>query len=326
MKAMIVSTLGDADVLRQEDRAIPQPGTGQVLIRVKAASVNFADIKARQGEYHGASHPPFIPGLDAVGTIEAVGSDVSDLSTGVRVAAFPEGGSYAEWVVADRRLVYPLPGAMDWETAAALPTVAFTSYMLLARVGQIEPSETVLVHAAAGGVGTTAIQMARLLGASRIFGTVSRPEKRSIVDSLGAEATEYEDGGFHRYVNDRTQGRGVDVILDSIGGSVSEDSLKCLAKFGRLVHFGSASGQPGSIRVSDLHATCRSVRGFSLGTVRMTKPDMIRPAARTVFDWVSEGKLTMQIGRHYPLSEAAAAHRWMESRQSIGKIILDVDA
>ena len=325
MKAVIVRDLGEPDVLSWEDRPVPEPGRGEVLVRVTATSVNFADIKARRGQYHGAGEPPFIPGLDAAGLIEKVGPGVESLTTGMRVAVFPKAGSYAEYVVADQMLVYPLPDAISWEAAAALPTVGFTAYTLLTQVGQLTPGESILIHAAAGGVGTTAVQLARLLGANRVIGTVSRPDKRAAVEAMGAEVIEYGDGHFADAVNDMTNGRGVDVVLDSIGGSVSEESLHCLAHFGRLVHFGSASGQPGHIRVSDLHASCRSARGYSLGTTRVERPQSIAPTARAVLELAAEKRLVMQIGRHYPLAEAAEAHRWMESRESIGKIILDVN-
>lgn len=326
MKAIVIRALGGPEVLGVEERPIPEPGAYQVLIRVAAASVNFADIKARQGRYHGAGQPPFIAGLDAVGIVERVGSHVTALSPGMRVAAFPSDGSYAEFVLADEKLAYPLPDAMSWETAAALPTVGLTAYTLLHDVAQLRPGETVLVHSAAGGVGTTAVQLARLLGAGPVFGTVGSSAKVSLVQGLGAQGVvDYTREPFSQRVNDWTEGRGVDVILDSVGGTVSEESLACLAPFGRLVHFGQSSGSGGRITVSDLHASCRAVLGYSLGTVRRTRPESLRPAAETVMRLAAAGRLMMQVGRRYPLLQAAEAHIWMESRQSTGKIVLMVD-
>lgn len=323
MKAMVVTSLGDPEVLQMMDLPVPEPGPGQVGIRVMATSVNFADVKARRGQYHGAGRPPFIPGLDVAGVVDRVGHGVSNLSPGMRVFAFPQGGSYAEYVVADEALVFALPQNIDWDMAAALPTVALTTYALLTQVGNLMAGESVLVHAAAGGVGTTAIQLARVLGASQIIGVVSRAEKVRTAQDAGADLViDTSQRDFVRVVLDTTKERGVDVVLDSIGGTVSEASLQCLAHFGRLVHFGSASGQPGHIQVSDLHATCRSVRGFSLGTVRSERPALVAPLAASVLELVGKGKLTMCIGRRYSLAEAANAHRWMESRESIGKIIL----
>lgn len=326
MKAMVATALGDAGVLRLETRPRPEPGADEVLIRVVATSVNFADIKAREGRYHGGAEPPFIPGLDAAGVVESVGRDVTRIAPGMRVVAFPHGGSYAEYVVARDILVFPIPETVAWAVAAALPIVSFTAYKLLADVARLNPGERVLVHAAAGGVGTTAIQLARIMGASQTIGTVSRDSKSAAARDAGADAVvNYAEPDWLEKVKALTQGDGVDVILDSIGGTVSEQSVTVLARFGRLVHFGSASGQPGHIRVSDLHASCRSVLGFSLGTVRVHRPELVRPAAEAVLQSVKEGRLTMAVGRRYPLAAAAEAHRWMESRQSTGKIILMVD-
>jgi NADPH2:quinone reductase len=242
----------------------------------------------------------------------------------MRVAAFPYGGSYAEYFVADETLVFPIPESMTWETAAAFPTVGLTAFALLSQVAELQAGESVLVHAAAGGVGTTAVQMAKVLGAGTVIGVVGSSEKSALVRELGAdEVIDASRDGFSERVLAMTGG-GVDVVLDSIGGLSSEQSLKCLAKFGRLVHFGSASGEPGRIVVSDLHATCRSVRGFSLGTVRRERPGAIAPLADAVMGMADRGQFRMVIGKHWPLARAAEAHHWIESRQSVGKIILDL--
>lgn len=325
MKAVVVTALGGPDVLRVEEWTKPEPKAGEVLIRVEATSVNFADIKARQGRYHGASEPPFVPGLDVAGTVEAVGSSVKGVSPGVRVIAFPSGGSYAEYVVAPQALVFPIPDSVDWETAAALPTVGFTAYKLLHDVGRLVAGERVLIHAAAGGVGTTAIQLAKLLGASQVIGTVSRDDKKATALLAGADQViNYRTEPFTERVKELTQGSGVDVILDSIGGVVSDESLEVLNWFGRLVHFGSASGESGHIVTSDLHASCRAVLGFSLGTARVRRPELLRNAAEAVLGYVQSGALHMYIGRRYPLEAAGQAQAWMESRESTGKIILTV--
>lgn len=326
MKAILVTDFGGPEVLEVREVAEPRPAAGQVRIKVAATSVNFADVKARHGQYHGAGSPPFVPGLDAAGVVDAVGDGVTDITPGMRVAAFPEGGSYAEYVLANASLVYPLPDNLTWDIAAALPTVGFTAYALLTQVGQLAPGDKVVVHAAAGGVGTTAIQLARILQAGQIIGIVGHPDKARAALEAGADLVHpMTEGRFADAVLHWTHGRGADVILDSIGGQASEESLTCLANFGRLVHFGSASGLPGRIAVSDLHASCRSVRGFSLGTVRVEAPKMVEPLAHAVLDLAQQGRLRMVIGRRYPLQEAAAAHAWIESRASTGKIILTVD-
>ncbi|HZG73274.1 MAG TPA: alcohol dehydrogenase catalytic domain-containing protein, partial [Chondromyces sp.] len=165
MKAVLVTRFGSPEGLKYKEVPKPAPAPNQVLIRVAATSVNFADIMSRYGKYHNGAQPPFIPGLDAAGTIESIGSKVKNLRVGQRVIAFPKNGSYAEYIVADEALTFPIPDALSFDTAAACPIVSFTSHKLLADVARLEKGETVLIHAAAGGIGTTAIQLAKLLGA-----------------------------------------------------------------------------------------------------------------------------------------------------------------
>ncbi|GIM46572.1 quinone oxidoreductase [Collibacillus ludicampi] len=325
MKAVVVTQFGYPEVMKCMSVDVPSVKSNQVLIRVKATSVNFADIKSRYGKYHGGTQPPFIPGLDAAGIIEAVGSDVQHLKVGQRVIAFPRTGSYAEYIVADESLTFVLPDNVDFETAAACPIVSFTAYKLLADVARLVPGETVLIHAAAGGVGTTAIQIARILGAGSVIGTVGNENKVAAAIEAGADHVIcYENVDFAEKVNELTDGRGADVILDSISGWVSEKSLDCLAMYGRLVHFGNASGEVGQFKTKDLHSSCRSVLGFSLGTTRKERPHLLRSAADHVLSYLAEGRLKMKIGKRFTLEEAAEAHRWVESRKSIGKVLLTV--
>lgn len=325
MKAVVVSDFGDPSVLHYTDQEIPKIGAGQVLIRVVATSVNFADIMSRQGRYHSGSKPPFIPGLDAAGIIEGTGADVQHLKVGQRVIALLKNGSYSEYVVSDENLTFPVPDSVDFETAAACPTVAFTSYKLLADVARVRPGDTVLIHAAAGGIGTTAVQLARLLGAAKVIGTVGSDRKRAVVTDAGADAViNYQTEDFAAEVNKMTGGKGADVILDSLSGEIAEKSLTCLAMYGRLVNFGSAGGGTGHFKTTDLHASCRAVLGFSLGTTIRNRPDLLTGAAKQLSEFLQDGRLNMKIGRHYPLKQAAEAQEWMESRQSTGKILLDV--
>ncbi|MET3288838.1 UNVERIFIED_CONTAM: NADPH2:quinone reductase [Brevibacillus sp. OAP136] len=325
MKAVVVTDFGGPEVMKVMAVDLPVVAPNQVLIRVAATSVNFADIKSRYGNYHGATKPPFIPGLDAAGVIEEVGCDVQHLQVGQRVIAFAKAGSYSEYIAADESLTFPLPDEVDFATAAACPIVSFTSYKLLADVGRLEAGETVLIHAAAGGVGTTAIQLAKLLGAGKVIGTVGSEQKIATALEAGADHVIcYQDGSFASQVNELTDGRGADVILDSISGWVTEQSIDCLAHYGRLVHFGNAGGEVGHIKTKELHASCRSVLGFSLGTTRKHRPHLLKSAADHVLPFLSDGRLTMKIGRVFPLDEAAEAHQLVESRQSLGKVLLEV--
>ncbi len=325
MKAVVVTAFGGPEVLQINEVNLPVIKPNQVLIRVEATSVNFADIKSRYGNYHGASAPPFIPGLDAAGVIEAIGSDVQQLQPGQRVIAFAKAGSYAEYIAADEALTFGLPDNVAFDTAAACPIVSFTAYKLLADVGRLAPGETVLIHAAAGGVGTTAIQLAKLLGAGRVIGTVGNKSKMATALEAGADhVISYQDEDFAEQVKGLTEGRGADVVLDSIAGRVSEKSLDCLAMYGRLVHFGNASGEVGHFQTKDLHASCRSVLGFSLGTTRKERPELLQGTADKVLGYLAEGRLHMKIGKRFSLDEAQAAHQLVESRQSTGKVLLQV--
>jgi NADPH2:quinone reductase len=323
LKAVFVTRLAGPDGLEIRDVEKPTPAPNQVLIRVAATSVNFADIKSTYGNYHNAGKPPFIPGLDAAGTIESIGSEVENFKVGQRVIGFPKNGSYAEYIVIEEPLVFTVPDSIDFETAAACPTVSFTSYKLLADVARLEQGESVLIHAAAGGIGTTAIQLAKLLGAGKVIGTVGNLEKANAALEAGADRVMSYDG-FAEKVNELTNGKGVDVIVDSLAGAITEESLSCLAPYGRLVNFGNASGRAGQISSYDLHSSCRSVLGFSLGTTRGKRPELLQSAANAVLPFLAEGRLKMNISRKFNLSEAATAQAWVESRKSTGKVILTV--
>jgi NADPH:quinone reductase len=323
MKAVVITEYGGPEVMKCMDVDIPSIGSTQVLIRVAVTSVNFADIKSRNGKYHGKGQPPFIPGLDASGTIVAVGDEVRDLKVGQRVIAFPKNGSYSEYIVADENLTFVLPDNVDFCTAAACPIVSFTSYKLLADAARLQPGETVLIHSAAGGIGTTAIQLAKILGAGLVIGTVGNENKISVALEAGADHVFcYENEDFAEKVNEITNGQGVDVILDSLSGWVAEKSLKCLAPYGRLVNFGNASGDSGKFKTTDLHSSCRSVIGFSIGTTIEKRPYLLRDTANKVLRYISDGRLKMKIGKCFSLEEAAKAHQWLESRQSTGKVLL----
>ncbi|MBB6455321.1 NADPH2:quinone reductase [Salirhabdus euzebyi] len=325
MKAILVPEFGPANVMQYQEVDLPKIGDQQVLIRVAAASVNFADIKSRFGN-KGGGKLPYIPGIDAAGTIEKIGSNVEYLKVGQRVIAFPLTGSYAEYIVADENLTFVLPNNVDFGTAAASPIVSFLSYKLLANVARLEKGETVVVHAAAGGVGTTAIQMAKILGAGQIIGTVGSQEKIPIAKEAGADQVIcYSEEDFSKRVNELTNGEGANVILDSIAGEIAEKSLECLATYGRLVHFGNSGGAPGQFLTKDLHASCRSVLGFSFGTTRKLRPHLLRPTAEKVLSFLASGQLKIQIGKVFSLDEAVKAHEWVESRKSTGKVLLKVE-
>ncbi len=325
MKGVVVEKFGGPEVLVYRDLDDPRPKANQVLMRVHRAGVNFADTKARVGAYHIKQSPPFIPGLDVAGTIVAVGPGVKTLKVGQRVVAFPQGGAYCELAVADEALAFPIPDSIKDDTAAAFPVVAGTSYAMLSRVAGLQAYEAVLLHSAAGGVGTTALQIAKQLKARPIIATVGSDTKKKVLAELGADAVvNYRSENYVEETLTLTDGRGVDVILNPLAGEILERDLDCLAPFGRLICFGHASGRPASIPSNLLQGSCRSVFGFSFGTLRSTRPQEVRGIMQAVITLLAQGKIRMMVGKQFPLAEAAEAHRYIESRKSTGKILLSI--
>ncbi|MBB6096635.1 NADPH2:quinone reductase [Deinobacterium chartae] len=322
MQAIVVHAYGNSEQLQWREWPDPEPGSGQVRIRTRLTSVNFADIAARRGGYDAGAAPPFVPGLDVVGTVEALGPGVRDLEVGTRVAAFPLGGSYATLTLAPAALTFPVPDTLGDEAVAGL-TVLTTAYGLLTRAGRLSPGETVLVHAAAGGVGSTAVQLARVLGAGRVIGTAGSARKCDFVRALGADfAIHSLEEDFAQRVLEVTGGTGADLILDPVSGAVLERGLSCLAPFGRLVSYSQMTERPAQISTRPLHRQNRAVIGFSNGHLRRSRPEALRPDVEALLRLLEEGRLKLQIGARFPLSEAARAHDLIESRQNVGKVLL----
>ncbi|WP_282142459.1 quinone oxidoreductase family protein [Cytobacillus oceanisediminis] len=324
MKAIAVTQYGSPDVLIYTEMEIPKIKRDQVLIKVENASVNFADVKVRIGQ-GGTGRFPFIPGLDAAGVVVEIGSEITKFKIGDRVVAFPSEGSYGEYAAAEENLTFAVPDEVALDKAAASLTVSFLSYKLLADIARIQNGETVLVHSAAGGVGTTAIQMAKILGADLVIGTVGNETKVPAAVEAGSDhVIVYEENDFAEKVIEITGGKGADIILDSLAGSITQKSFSCLAEYGRLIQFGNSSGKPGIINTNDLHKSCRSALGYSLGTTRKKRPESLRETAQKVMQFLKEERLHIRIGNRFPLEEAAEAHKLIESRMSTGKILLDI--
>lgn len=322
MHAVVAQSLGDASVLQWVETPEPKAEFGKVVISVGLTGVNFADIMARRGSYHSGRKTPFIPGLDCVGTIVAIGDGVQGLRVGQRVCAFPEGGTYAETVLASAVRTYPLDSSISDE-AAASALMLVTAYNCLTLAGRVAPGESVLVHAAAGGVGSIAVQMARKLGAGKIFATAGSEEKLAIARQAGADvAVNYTKEDVCKAILAATDGRGVDVILDSVAGDVFNNSLQALATFGRHVIYGIASGKPGTALTNVLHPENRAVVGYSTGNYLKNKPEALRPGVEASLKMVAEKAVNVLVGARYPLKDAADAHRYVEERKSRGKVIL----
>ena len=323
MQAVFVTEFGAPEVLRAQDAPIPDPGPGQVRLKVAATTVNFADIQGRRSSYIVSRTPPFIPGLEAAGTVDALGPGVRGLEIGQRVTAHADGGSYAEYALARVGETFPIPDSLDWEQASTVPSVGTTALNLLTRAGRLQPGETVLIHAAAGGVGSTAVQMARALGAGFIIGTAGSDEKLELVLSLGADAAiDYREENVAERVRELTGGWGADVILDGVGKDSFEGSIASLASFGRLVAYGQASGPPPPVAFGSIYGDNKSIIGYSNGGYRRGRPDELRPVGMAALKLLAQGRWKPVIGARFPLAQASEAHRLVENRASTGKVLL----
>ncbi|SDD51999.1 NADPH2:quinone reductase [Terribacillus halophilus] len=321
MRAIAAAVTGGPEVLEYKDLAVPEPSAGEVRIKVLKASVHFADIKKRKGTK--GSGIPGILGLDAAGIIDKLGQGVTGFHVGDRVIAFMKNGAYAEYGIADAMLVYPIADHVDTAIAAACPVPSFLAFMLLGNIGRLEAGETVLIHAASGGTGLTLIQLARQLGAGKIIAAVSSEQKAALPMELGADhCITYEN--LIESVSQLTAGAGADLILDSLAGSMMEESFTSLAPYGRLINYGNASGTPGMIKTSDVHASCRSLLGFSLGTTRKKRPEALKRIAEQVVDLVERREIVFPSIQEFELKDATKAHQLMESRTHAGKIILHI--
>jgi NADPH2:quinone reductase len=316
MRAIQISEFGGPEVLELVDLAAPSAGPDQVLIRVKRAGVNFADTHSRSNSYLVAAELPYVPGGEVVGVRE---------DTGERVVALTGSGGYAEHAVAQESLCWALPDGVDDGTALALVVQGVTAWHLIGTCGRVQPGETVVVHAAAGGVGSLAVQLARRAGA-HVIATASTEEKRRLALELGAHAAVDPDpDGLAARLIEANGGRRVDVVLEMIGGDVFRQSLGALGSFGRLVIYGQASHEPSQLEAARLQSRCRSVVGFWLMDC-IGRDDLLAEPLAELFALVQEGELRSIVGGTYPLGDAAQAHRDLEQRRTTGKQLLDPTA
>ncbi|MGO9452586.1 MAG: quinone oxidoreductase family protein [Candidatus Binataceae bacterium] len=321
MKAVVFDKLGGPEVLHIGEVPKPEVKPGMVLIRVRSAGINFADTLFRQGQYLMQPKLPDVPGLEAAGEIEAVGEGVSNFKPGARVAALGS-RTYAEYALAPANQVIPIPHSLTFDEGAAFPVQVLTAWHMLHTSHNTAPGQTVLVHSAAGGVGIVAIQIAKAAGA-RVIGTVSSDSKAALAKQYGADdVINYAKEDFAEETNRLTKGRGADLILDAVGATTMEKGLTCLAPFGHLILYGRAGGPPEPLNLFQLFQKSLKVSGFVLYTAAMV-PDVMRHGIEASFRLIAEGKLKLLVGRKFPLAEAAEAHRFMESRQSTGKLVLN---
>jgi len=321
MKAIVFAQTGGPEVLSLADVPKPDVRPGGVVIKNHAIGVNFADTRFRQGTYAVKPKLPDSPGMEAAGVIEAVGDGVTNLRPGMRVAAFTS-KAYAEYCGSPASMVVPLPDFVSFNEGAAFPVQVLTAYHLLHTMDSTGPGRTVLVHSAGGGVGLAAVQLAKAAGA-RVFGTVSSDAKVGLVKESGADAViNSTREKFADEVLRLTSDRGVDLILDAVGKPTFEEGLRCLAPFGHLVLYGRAGGPTDPLNIPVLSPKSQKVSGFMLPTITRGFPDMTRESAERCFALMREGRLTLHIGKTFPLAQAADAQLYLESRQSTGKLLL----
>ncbi|HTK10145.1 MAG TPA: NADPH:quinone oxidoreductase family protein [Ktedonobacteraceae bacterium] len=328
MRAIVINEFGGPNVLKMQEVPTPVPGPGQVAIQVAYAGVNYAETMARRGGLH-KGLLPFVPGLEVAGHILALGEGVDGLQVGQPVAALTISGGYAEVALAQAICTFPLDrlsGTIDLTTAAGFPTIVPTAYDLLVRVARLQQGESVLIHSAAGGVGIIAGQLARHLGAGLVIGTVSNTRKAAYASTFGYDRVVLYDE-FAQSVRELTNRDGVDIVLEAVGEPIRSQSLAILAPFGRLVIFGNASNSTGKVQEIPLEPGAfltenKAIMGYSIGTLSQSAPHLVAETAHQALDLVAQSRIKIDITDILPLEQASEAHRRLESRDTVGKLLL----
>jgi NADPH2:quinone reductase len=314
MRAIQMTEFGGPEVLQLTELPAPDPGPGEALIRVTRAGLNFADTHTRTNSYVQKATLPLVPGGEVAGTLE---------ETGERVVALVGSGGYAEFAVAPRERIFAIPDGVDDGTALALVIQGTTAWHLLRTAGRLAPGESVVVHSAAGGVGSLATQLAPAFGAGRVIATASNDEKRDLARALGADQALAADAeGLTERLVDANEGRELDLIVDSAGGAVFDASIKALAPFGRIVVNGIAGGEQNVVRTGSLLRHSRAVIGFYLFHT-LEQPGMFATALADLFARAGAGELRAIVGQTYPLRDAPQAQSDLRARRTTGKLLLD---
>ena len=337
MKAAVVTRFGPPEVLQIQDRPIPIPREDEVLIKVKAIGLNFADVMARLGVYPSIPDPPFVPGIEFSGIATAIGKEVHNVKKGDRVWGFSKQGAYAEFVCVPSVLVQPLPKKMDFQHAVAIGVAYLTAYHALVTLANLRKKEKVLVHAAAGGVGIAAIQIAKHLG-PEVFATVGSGEKMDFAREQGADVViNYSEEKFADVIRRDTDGEGVDVILDSVSGRIMKEGWKLLAPMGRYVLFGFAA-VTGERSVNKLKAarevlsvpvifpstlTSKNIGLFGFNLYFLAhKTVYFHTVWSKIMEWHGKGIIKPVIGKVFPFNRIAEAQAFLQSRKSVGKVVI----
>jgi NADPH2:quinone reductase len=318
MRALVIENYGGPEALALRTYPDPIPGAGQVMVRVAVAAVNFADILTARGGYAGTPKPPVVAGREFAGIEE---------DSGRRMMGYTQWGAFAERAAVRRELLWPVPEGWTFEQAAAFPVNYFTAYFAYWKAGLLAgtpgSAPRVLIHAVAGGVGTAAVEIGKILGIE-MYGTSSSDEKLRRVQQLGLQhpinykLTDYEDA-----IHDLTHGEGVDAVFEMLGGEHTAKSTRCLCDFGRVIVYGSATGEPPKLDTRPLYAKGASIHGLWL-TYLSGKPQLMADAWRQLSQWIAEGHLRPEIGHALPWERAAEAYKLLINRQNYGKVVLKI--
>ncbi|MGW2255592.1 quinone oxidoreductase family protein [Kitasatospora sp. NPDC001660] len=315
-------SFGAPSVLRVEEGTKPQPGPGEVLVRAEAIGVNFAEVQRRQGiPVGGPATLPGSPGADVAGTVEALGEGVTGVKIGDRVVTGVAHDGYAEYVTAPADWLFAIPAGLDAGQATSLPIPGQTAYHVIATAARLQPGESVLITAAAGGIGHLLVQLAKALGAGQVIAAASGPEKAEFARSLGADvAIDYRAEDWAEQISAATDGRGVDIVLETVGGDVLRSCVPLLAQFGRMVVYGTASGDVPSVNIMDIFDN-RTVTGFSMWGL-MRRPEVMEAGAKHLLELVASGQVKPAVHAKLPLEQADKAHELMEARAQLGRVVL----
>ncbi len=322
MQAIRVHQTGDLDAMSLDDVTLSSPGDGELRIRVRACGLNFADMLMVRGLYQEKPEPPFTPGLEIAGEVLEAGPGVKTFRPGDRVVALVQRGGLAEEAIAPAATTLPLPDTLDYETAAAFPVAYGTSHLALTHRANLQPGETLLVHGAAGGVGSTSVEIGKKLGAT-VIATASTQQKLNVARVCGADyLINSSEENIRDRVRDLTGGKGVDVVIDPVGGEVFDASLRAINFEGRIVVIGFACGTIPQIPANLLLVKNISVLGLYWGAYSWKRPEILAGSMQQLLAWLADGTLSPHIGARYPLSQAADALKSLADRKAVGKVVV----
>ena len=325
MRALVCKQFGTPDQLVIETIEDPVPGKGEVLVTVRAAGLNFPDVLTIAGQYQIKSEPPFVPGNEAAGIVEALGESVTALSVGDPVILMPSGGAFAEKCVVDARMVMPLLPGFDFAQGAGFTITYGTSYHAFRQCAELSSGETVLVLGAAGGVGITAVEIAKAMGA-RVIAAASTDEKLAFAKEAGAdEVVNYTEQPVTETVREITGGKGADVVYDPVGGELAQQALRATAWQGRYLVVGFASGEIPAFPANIALLKEASIIGVWWGTWAMKNPRLQAQNVREMAALIAERKLEPRVTRRFPLEDYAAAFAAITERRALGKVVLTMD-